>query len=138
MSIKRSDMVKLMVDAFICYQENEGIKDLYPLMDKVLKTCEEEGMYLVDDEYGVTGYEPEEGWDAWLEEQYRKEEARDFQVIEEINRHTGKPITSRSKEAAKSFLQGKSFEELAKEENITRERVIQIVAKERCKYKIRK
>lgn len=40
--MKRSEMVKLMVDAFICYQENEGIKDLSILMEKVLKTCEEE------------------------------------------------------------------------------------------------
>lgn len=42
--MKRSQMVERMTEAWICYQENEGIKDLNKLMDKVLQTCEEEGM----------------------------------------------------------------------------------------------
>lgn len=73
-------------------------------------------------------YEPEEGWDAWFEEQDRKDQARDFKVFSD-----GK-TWYRSQSIALDFLQGKSFEEIAKCYNVTRERVRQCVAKERRCY----
>lgn len=67
--------------------------------------------------------------------EFPKDQARDFQVIVEVSSLTGTHATNRSKDIAQKFLEGKSFEELAQEYNVTRERIRQIVAKERRKYK---
>jgi hypothetical protein len=98
----------------------------------ILLKLEELGFARVEsrEEYtAVIPYEPEEGWEAWIEEQDKKDEARDFKVYAEEN-----GSWNRSKQVALDFLQGKSFEELAKEYNVTRERIRQIVAKERRRY----
>lgn len=78
-------------------------------------------------------YEPEEGWDAWLEEQHKKDEARDFEVR---LKHGQKSIHDfdKSQTVANLFLNGWSFEQLAQEYNVTRERIRQIVAKERRRF----
>lgn len=102
--------------------------------DLILQFIEKAGMHLVDDSGESVSYEPEEGWDAWIEAQDLKDQARDFQVVVEVNSFTGKCTTNRSKDIAQKFLEGKSFEELAHEYNVTRERIRQIVAKERRKY----
>lgn len=95
------------------------------IYEQILDAVEEIGMHLVDDQYGVTGFEPEEGWDVYLAEQDRKAELRDFKVI---------PDTTRGTKIAQQFLDGKDFLELANEYNVTIERIRQIVCKYRKKY----
>jgi len=101
---------------------------------QVLDRIEKLGFRLVEvKDYGYDGseleaipYEPEEGWDAYFAEQDRKEQLRDFKVVNFL--------TERVATIANKFLQGQSFEELAQEYTVTRERIRQIVAKARRAY----
>lgn len=104
------------------------------LAEIILKELETLNIKLVDEEGYITSYEPEEGWERWIEEQDKIDQARDFQVIVDANRYTGKYSISRGAKIAQDFLEGQSFEELSDKYNITRERVRQIVAKYRRRY----
>lgn len=109
--------------------------DTKEIANDILTHLESLGFALVET-YGdyekftdVVPYEPEEGWDAWLEEQHKKDQARDFKVHVDQDE-----VWGRSKQIALEFLEGKSFEELAEQYNVTRERIRRIVAKERRRY----
>lgn len=143
--MKRSEMVEKIAQ-FVYDATDRGLEVTKEEADLILQFIEEAGMKPPQVEFGYdegpTGaivdysckWEPEEEWDAYLEAQDLKDQARDFQVMVEVNSLTGKHTTSRSKDVAQKFLEGKSFEELAQEYNVTRERIRQIVAKERRKY----
>ena len=103
-----------------------------PDVNKFFNTVEELGFARVEsgEEYTeIIPYEPEEGWDTYFAEERKKDEARDFNVFFEKT-----PEWTKAMRIAQKFLDGKSFEELAKEYNVTRERIRQIVAKERRRY----
>jgi Mor family transcriptional regulator len=111
-----SNNYKEWADNFLHTLENElGFKRVEVLRDDYTSAYLEE-----------VPYEPEEGWDAYFAEADKKDNARDFYIIE--------GSTLRSGEIARAFLNGKSFEELADEYNVTRERIRQIVAKQRRRY----
>lgn len=134
--MKRSQVV----DIIASWAKPEILQDVYAnnyqeWADNFLHTLESELGFMRVEMYGEyertieeVPYEPEEGWDAWLEEQDRKDQARDFKVYSD-----GSPWR-RSQSIALDFLQGKSFEEIAEYYNVTRERVRQCVAKERRRY----
>ena len=94
--------------------------------EQVLNRMEHLGMRLVDSDGQEVLYEPEEGWDAYLATQEALDQARDFTMPQSDGRIF--KITS-------DFLAGKSFEDLAVEHNVTRERIRQIVCKARRVYK---
>jgi DNA-directed RNA polymerase sigma subunit (sigma70/sigma32) len=98
------------------------------ISETVLKAMEKAGMRLVDDFNEAVPFEPEEGWEAYFLEQEKQENARDFVIP------TDAPFRS-SRKIAQAFLDGATFEEIAKVHNITRERVRQVVAKYRKDYK---
>jgi len=136
--MKRSDVLKSLEQMLYSTGAYSAPVDYYldreELAKEILETIEELGFKrVVDKEYGYDDsqieevpYEPEEGWDAYFAEQDRKDNARDFYIVH--------GATMRSGEIARAFLNGKSFEELAKEYNVTRERIRQIVAKQRRRY----
>ena len=133
--MKRSQVV----DIIASWAKPEILQDVYAnnyqeWADNFLHTLESELGFMRVEMYGEyertieeVPYEPEEGWDAWLEEQHKKDEARDFRVVATERQY-------RSQEIAQQFLHGKSFEQLAEQHNVTRERIRQIVAKERRRY----
>lgn len=126
--MKRSEMVELI--------SNITLNDLTHFSltkeeaELLLFHIEKAGMRLVDEEYGVTGWEPEEGWEAWIEEQDRAAEAIDFELPIDV---ASKKI--RDVAMVDAFLAGCSFDAIAQDFNVTGERVRQIVAKYRRKYK---
>jgi len=93
---------------------------------QVLESLERHGMRLVDEDGVEMPYEPEEGWDAWINQQEQIETARDFIIV------AGQ--SERTKQIAQAFLDGRTFEELAANYNVTRERIRQIVGKARRAY----
>lgn len=123
--MKRSEAIQLIIDLVYkaSYADLELTKEE---AEEVLSGVEQIGFSLVDDDGSRCEYEPEEGWDAWLEYQDKKDQARDFQIVN--------GLTDRAKDIAEKFLSGKSFEEIAQEYNVTRERIRQIVDKARRKF----
>lgn len=103
-----------------------GYITLEQFMTELLDYQESLGLSYVDDSGEKTMYEPEEGWDAWIAEEDRKDNLRDFQIVE--------GATERGQDIAGRFLKGESFEEIAEHYNVTRERIRQIVHKERRRY----
>jgi len=142
--MKRSQLIDIIAG----WASPEILHDVYSnnykeWADNFLHTLENELGFkrVVDKDYGYDGsqieevpYEPEEGWDAYFAEQDKKDNARDFEIIPLKNIYTGEIVTSRSIEISEKFLAGKSFEELANEYTVTRERIRQIVAKQRRRY----
>jgi hypothetical protein len=129
--MKRSDIVNIIAD----WGKPEILDDVYcknyqEWSDNLLFTLETEyGLKLVDCDGNEEPYEPEEGWDIYFAEQDKKDRARDFSIVIEND-----TTLSRGKQIAKKFLDGDTFEYLAKEHNVTIERIRQIVAKERHRY----
>lgn len=108
--------------------------------EQVLNKVEALGFQRVEesDDYCFTlAYEPEEGWDTWLLEEKKKDTARDFTVTLTSAQKENKTPLYRSQAVAQEFLDGKSFEELAKQYNVTRERIRQIVHKERRRFQLK-
>lgn len=139
--MKRSEVLKLIEGLYNLEMQNfpkENPPDIFA--ENLLCHLEELGFARVetygdDEKYTeVVPYEPEEGWDAYFAEQEKKDQARDFQVITRINHITGEYTTTLGMKMAQTFLEGKSFEEIAQEYNVTRERVRQMVAKQRRRY----
>jgi hypothetical protein len=142
--MKRSNIVKeiatelkdIIMENYIDEKGEEWCAEL------ILTRIEELGFRLTEVvNYGYDGselqiqpYEPEEGWDSYFAEQDKKDNARDFEIVPLKNIYTGEIVTSRSIEISEKFLAGKSFEELANEYKVTRERIRQIVAKQRRRY----
>lgn len=128
-----------VLDIIASWAKPEILQDVYAnnyqeWADNFLHTLESELGFMRVEMYGEyertieeVPYEPEEGWDAWLEERDRKDQARDFKVVDTERQ-------CRSQEIAQQFLHGKSFEQLAEQHKVTRERIRQIVAKERRHY----
>jgi len=145
--MKRSEVVGVIGKVLVFGPEGltkdkqEKYKDMN-LSEIILSELESIGFRLVEyKDYGYDGsqieeipYEPEEGWDAYFAEQDKKDKARDFEIVPLKNIYTGEIVTSRSIEISEKFLAGKSFEELANEYTVTRERIRQIVAKQRRRY----
>jgi DNA-directed RNA polymerase sigma subunit (sigma70/sigma32) len=92
----------------------------------ILDYLEYTGFSLVDECGERTSYEPEEGWDAYIAEEDRKDNLKDFTIVE--------GATDRGRDIAGRFLKGETFEQIAQHYNVTRERIRQIVAKERRRY----
>lgn len=142
--MKRSQVIEIIAS----WGKPEIFQDIYAgnhqeWADNLLYTLENEVGFRLTEvvDYGYDGselqiqpYEPEEGWDKYFEEQDKKDRARDFKVIPKLNLYSDEPTTSRSMEISQKFLDGKSFEELAGEYNVTTERIRQIVAKQRRRY----
>jgi DNA-directed RNA polymerase specialized sigma24 family protein len=140
--MRRSEAVQLILDT---YHKGMSVKEKMmsgmesDQADKILTALEQAGMVppLIGDDFAdVRDYywEPEEGWDAYFAEQEKKDQARDFQVIARVNHITGEYTTTVGMKMAQTFLEGKSFEEIAQEYNVTRERIRQIVNKQRRRY----
>ncbi len=134
--MKRSDVLDIIDEILIDHQ----LPVLQGISKEILSKLESLGFARVetygdDEKYTeVVPYEPEEGWDAYFAEQDKKEQARDFQVVARVNPITGEYTTTVGMKMAQTFLEGKSFEEIAQEYNVTRERVRQMVAKQRRRY----
>ncbi len=126
--MKRSKMVKQLQTSFLKHMHcgPECCADDTKMYSTVLADLEAAGMQLVSDNEAQM-WEPEEGWNAWLVEQERKDTARDFEIPEHDE--------SRSASIARAFLAGYSFEALAQDYNVTRERIRQIVCRNRRLYK---
>lgn len=122
--MKRSEMVQLIVDS-VYKHGGEDLELTKEEASSVLDDLHAAGLRLTN-EFAEIEYEPEEGWDKWIEEQDKKDQARDFQIVN--------GLTDRAKDIAEKFLSGKSFEEIAQEYNVTRERIRQIVGKARRKF----
>lgn len=122
--MKRSEMVQLIVDS-VYKHSGEDLELTKEEASNVLNDLHSAGLRLTN-EFTEIEYEPEEGWDKWIEEQDKKDQARDFQIVD--------GLTDRAKDIAEKFLSGKSFEEIAQEYNVTRERIRQIVDKARRKF----
>lgn len=122
--MKRSEMVQLIVDS-VYKHSGEDLELTKEEASNVLNDLHSAGLRLTN-EFTEIEYEPEEGWDKWIEEQDKKDQARDFQIVN--------GLTDRAKDIAEKFLSGKSFEEIAQEYNVTRERIRQIVYKARRKF----
>lgn len=130
--MKRSEVLDI-IDGILIDHE---LPVLEGISKEILSKLESIGFRLTEEiDYGHVGselqvkpYDPEEGWEAWLEEQDKKDQARDFKVYSDGS------SWKRSQSIALDFLQGKSFEEIAEYYNVTRERVRQCVAKERRRY----
>jgi DNA-directed RNA polymerase sigma subunit (sigma70/sigma32) len=134
--MKRSEVIDI-IDGILIDHE---LPVLQGISKQILSKLESLGFARVetygdDEKYTeVVPYEPEEGWDVHFEEQDRKDQARDFQVVASLSEYTGRYALTRGMEIAQQFLEGKSFEELSQQHNVTRERIRQIVAKERRRY----
>ena len=126
--MKRSEMVELI--------SNITLNDLTHFSlskeeaELLLFHIEKAGMRLVDEQGEAISYEPEEGWEAWIEEQDRAAEARDFELPIDV---ASKKI--RDVAMVDAFLDGYDFDAIAQDFNVTRERVRQVVAKYRRLYK---
>jgi len=123
--VKRSEMVEIIGNVIFNCSMEDSVEEI---SETVLKAMEKAGMRLVDDFNEAVPFEPEEGWEAYFLEQEKQENARDFVIP------TDAPFRS-SRKIAQAFLDGATFEEIAKVHNITRERVRQVVAKYRKDYK---
>ena len=140
--MKRSEVL----DIIAAWAKPEILQDVYAnnyteWADNFLHTLESELGFMRVEMYGEyertieeVPYEPEEGWDAWLEEQDRKDQARDFKVVDYVNMFSGKLDVKPSMVIAQEFLEGASFDELAQKHNLTRERIRQFVCKQRRRY----
>jgi DNA-directed RNA polymerase sigma subunit (sigma70/sigma32) len=120
-------MVKLLADNINIFLPHDFQFDDNEVSE-ILEVLESAGMRLVDDFNEAVPFEPEEGWEAYFLEQEKQDNARDFLIP------TDAPFRS-SRKIAQAFLDGATFEEIAKVHNITRERVRQVVAKYRKDYK---
>lgn len=133
--MKRSEVISEIKSIIAtCWPTQPTILTAEQVLDKV----EALGFQRVEegDDYCFTlAYEPEEGWEQWLFKADKTDTARDFQIVLRKNIYTQEMYLHRGGEIAQKFLDGKSFEELAKEYVVTRERIRQIVAKERRRYK---
>lgn len=116
--ILQRSLTRHMNDMQCCSTQEE-------MLDHILIDLENEGFKLVDEKDQVIQWEPEEGWDAYFAEQDRKERLRDFKIYD---------TSIRRGSIAQAFLDGKDFEELAEEWNVTIERIRQIVCKARRLY----
>jgi hypothetical protein len=123
--MKRSEVVNRISDNVLSsFFPSLSLQHKNLIADCMLAEVEKLGMCLCDED-GRVPYEPEEGWDAYFTEQDRKDHLRDFSVTTDV---------TRGSKVAQQFLDGKEFDELADEHNVTRERIRQIVCKYRKKY----
>jgi len=123
--MKRSELIDHIVSLVYAETCADFIMDTDEA-ERVLTRLEALGIRLVDSDGQETPYEPEEGWDKWLELQDAQDQKRDFRVVNFL--------TERTASIAQQFLHGASFEQLASQHNVTRERIRQIVAKARRAY----
>lgn len=126
--MKKSEFIKKAALEFEERSNNQQYKgySYEGLAEEFLSIFETMDFSLVDESGEKTIYEPEEGWDAYLAEEDRKDNLRDFTIVE--------GCTVRGHDIAERFLKGETFEEIAQHYNVTRERIRQIVAKERRRY----
>ena len=140
--MKRSEVVHRISDNVLSsFLPDWTLNSKNLLADVILTEIEKLGFKLTEtygdgfeSELHEVPYEPEIGWEAWIIEQDKKDTARDFTVVLTPMQIEGKQEWFRSQLIAQAFLQGRSFEELAKDYNVTRERIRQIVCKERRRY----
>ena len=123
--MKRSELEETIVNAMDAngrFNEQVSSEELATI---ILEELESIGFrYVIDGEECV--YEPEEGWDVYFAEEDRKDNLRNFEIIDFTNKQ--------KTDILNKFLNGRSFEEISEIYNITRERVKQIVAKARRLY----
>lgn len=126
--MKRSEMVDLISKVIL-----NNITDFRLSKEEselLLFHIEKAGMRLVDDMGEAMSYEPEEGWEAWIEAEDKAAEARDFKLPIDVASKNNRAI-----KMVNAFLVGYDFNAIAQDFNVTRERVKQIVAKYRRLYK---
>lgn len=134
--MKRSEVLDIIDGILIDHQ----LPVLQGISKEILSKLESIGFQRVEkieDYCSTLAYEPEEGWDTWLLEEEKKDTARDFTVTLTSAQKENKNSLYRSQVVAQEFLDGKSFEELAKQYNVTRERIRQIVGKERRRFQLK-
>jgi hypothetical protein len=104
-------------------------------VDEILEGLESMGMQLVE-QLEVVPWEPEEGWDIYLQKQDEKAEARDFHIAPRLNpyKNTYDYEMTTPMIIANRYLWGESIKDLANAYNVPRERIRQIIAKERRRY----
>ena len=98
--------------------------------ESILSYLEQEGLCLVDEQGEAISYEPEEGWEAWIEAEDEAAEARDFELPDDVASKKTRAVAM-----VNAFLAGYDFDAIAQDFNVTRERVRQVVAKYRRSYK---
>lgn len=129
--MKRSKVIEILSS----WGKPEILQDIYhnnytEWADNLLYTLENEfNLKIIGDDGYEIPYEPEGGWDKYFESQALKDEARDFEIVSKLNN-----INSKRVEIVKKFLEGASTEELSFEYEVTRERIRQIINKERIIY----